>query len=232
MDAADIDTSEKLEVIPTFEKMGLKEDLLRGIYAYGSSRRSRGPPLLRFSPKSPHCAGFDKPSAIQQRAIKPILSGRDVIAQSQSGTGKTGVFSISVLQSIDLASRDTQALVVSPTRELALQSQKVMMAIGGFMSVKCHACIGGKSLGEDIRALDAGVHVVSGTPGRVYDMIRRGNLRTRGLKMFVIDEADEMLNRGFKEQIYDIYRELPDMTQVVLVSTAVCCIGSSIVHTL
>ncbi|KAL3902674.1 MAG: hypothetical protein SGPRY_011969 [Prymnesium sp.] len=86
------------------------------------------------------------------------------------------------------------------------------------MSVQCHACIGGKSIGEDLRRLDAGVHVVSGTPGRVHDMIRRRNLRTRGIKMLVLDEADEMLSKGFKEQIYEIYRYLPPATQVVLIS--------------
>ena len=166
----------------------------------------------------PYIAGFERPSAIQQRAIKPVVQGRDVIAQSQSGTGKTAVFSISVLQSIDTTSNETQALVLSPTRELAEQTQKVVLALGDFMNVQCHACIGGKSVGEDIRRLDYGVQVVSGTPGRVYDMIRKKHLRTRNLKLLVIDEADEMLNKGFKEQIYDIYRYLPPSTQVVLVS--------------
>jgi len=93
-----------------------------------------------------------------------------------------------------------------------------MLALGDYMSVQCHACIGGKSIGEDIRRLDAGVHAVSGTPGRVFDMIRRRNLRTRAIKMLVLDEADEMLSKGFKEQIYDIYRYLPPATQVVLIS--------------
>jgi ATP-dependent RNA helicase len=185
--------------------MGLKEDLLRGIYAYGLSI-----PLYLFLSLSLTCAdtGFERPSAIQQRAIKPMIQGRDVIAQSQSGTGKTAVFSIGVLQSINTSSNETQALVLSPTRELAEQTQKVVLALGDFMNVQCHACIGGKSIGEDIRRLDYGVQVVSGTPGRVYDMIKRRNLRTRGIKMLVIDEADEMLNRGFREQIYDIYRSL------------------------
>merc|ERR1712139_430703 len=85
-------------------------------------------------------------------------------------------------------------------------------------SVVTHACYGGKSIGEDIRKLDNGVHVVSGTPGRVFDMIKRRNLRTKSMKMFVLDEADEMLSQGFKEQIYDVYRYLPPATQVVLVS--------------
>lgn len=185
-----------IEVHSTFESMGLKEDLLRGIYAYG----------------------FERPSAIQQRAIKPIVQGRDIIAQSQSGTGKTAVFSIGILQSLDTSCNEVQALVLSPTRELAEQTQKVLLALGDFMNVQCHACIGGKSIGEDIRRLEHGVQVVSGTPGRVYDMIKRKNLRTRNIKMVIIDEADEMLNKGFKEQIYDIYRYLPPSTQVVLVS--------------
>jgi ATP-dependent RNA helicase len=113
---------------------------------------------------------------------------------------------------------ETQALILEPTRELAEQSQKVLLALGDFMNVQCHCCIGGTSIGEDIRRLDYGVQVVCGTPGRVYDMIKRKNLRTRNLKMFVIDEADEMLNQGFKEQVYDIYRHLPPSTQVVLLS--------------
>jgi ATP-dependent RNA helicase len=189
-------SSDDVKALPSFDAMGLKEDLLRGIYAYG----------------------FEKPSAIQQRAIKPILEGRDVIAQSQSGTGKTTIFCVGVLQCISTKTRETQALCLSPTRELAEQSRNVMLAFGDYMNVSCHACIGGKSVGEDIRILQSGVHVVSGTPGRVYDMIRRRALKTKSIKMLVIDEADEMLGRGFKEQLYDIYRYLPPKTQVVLVS--------------
>ncbi|RXG53055.1 Eukaryotic initiation factor 4A-III [Armadillidium vulgare] len=161
---------------------------------------------------------FEKPSAIQQRAIKPIIKGRDVIAQAQSGTGKTATFAISILQTLDFNVRETQVLTLSPTRELAVQIQKVILALGDYMNVQCHACIGGTNLGEDIRRLDYGQHVVSGTPGRVFDMIRRRTLRTRSIKMLVLDEADEMLNKGFKEQIYDVYRYLPPATQVVLIS--------------
>ena len=161
---------------------------------------------------------FEKPSAIQQRAILPIIQGRDVIAQAQSGTGKTATFSISILQSIDVTVRETQALVLSPTRELATQIQSVVLALGDYMNVQCHACIGGTSIGEDIRKLEYGQHVVSGTPGRVFDMIRRRSLRTRNIKMLVLDEADELLNKGFKDQIYDVYRYLPPATQVVLLS--------------
>uniref|UniRef100_A0A8C3LRD5 RNA helicase n=1 Tax=Chrysolophus pictus TaxID=9089 RepID=A0A8C3LRD5_CHRPC len=114
--------------------------------------------------------------------------------------------------------RETQALILAPTRELAVQIQKGLLALGDYMNVQCHACIGGTNVGEDIRKLDYGQHVVAGTPGRVFDMIRRRSLRTRAIKMLVLDEADEMLNKGFKEQIYDVYRYLPPATQVVLIS--------------
>eukprot|EP00164_Ancoracysta_twista_P002522 GFYU01003360.1.p1 GENE.GFYU01003360.1~~GFYU01003360.1.p1 ORF type:complete len:410 (-),score=138.66 GFYU01003360.1:247-1476(-) len=184
------------EVIDSFDNMNLKEDLLRGIYGYG----------------------FEKPSAIQQRAIIPIVKGHDVIAQAQSGTGKTATFCIAMLQSIDTTLRETQALVLSPTRELATQTQHVAMALGDYLQVKAHACIGGKSIGEDIRKLEFGQHIVSGTPGRVFDMIQRKSLRTRSIKMLILDESDEMLSRGFKEQISDVYRYLPPATQVVIVS--------------
>jgi ATP-dependent RNA helicase len=141
-----------------------------------------------------------------------------VIAQAQSGTGKTATFSIGVLQNIDTSLRETQALILAPTRELATQTQSVVLALGDYMNVQVHACIGGTKVGEDVKKLDYGQHVVVGTPGRVFDMIRRQNLRTRNIKMLVLDEADEMLSRGFKEQIYDIYRYLPPNTQIVLVS--------------
>ncbi|XP_065176973.1 eukaryotic initiation factor 4A-III [Sycon ciliatum] len=190
------ETSEEVQVTPTFDSMGLREELLRGIYAYG----------------------FEKPSAIQQRSIKPITSGRDVIAQAQSGTGKTATFSISSLQILDTQLRETQVLALSPTRELATQIQRVVLALGDHMNVQCHSCIGGTNVGEDIRKLEYGQHIVSGTPGRVRDMISRRALRTRSIKMLVLDEADEMLNKGFKEQIYEVYRYLPPGTQVVLIS--------------
>ncbi|KAE8803675.1 DEAD-box ATP-dependent RNA helicase 2 [Hordeum vulgare] len=97
-----------------------------------------------------------------------------------------------------------QTMILSPTRELAAQTERVMQALGSFMSVYVHACVGGKSIGEDIRKLESGVHVMSGTLVRVCDMIKRRTLRTRAIKL--LDEADEMLSRGFKDQIYDVYR--------------------------
>ncbi|NWH40910.1 IF4A3 factor, partial [Chloropsis hardwickii] len=174
MTKVEFETSEEVDVTPTFDTMGLREDLLRGIYAYG----------------------FEKPSAIQQRAIKQIIKGRDVIAQSQSGTGKTATFSISVLQCLDIQVRETQALILAPTRELAVQIQKVGASQSWCLSSRAHS---------------------TASPFPFY-MIRRRSLRTRAIKMLVLDEADEMLNKGFKEQIYDVYRYLPPATQVVLIS--------------
>ncbi|KJR85801.1 translation initiation factor 4A [Sporothrix schenckii 1099-18] len=163
------------ETVDSFDDMNLKADLLRGVYAYG----------------------FERPSAIQQRAIMPVIKGHDVIAQAQSGTGKTATFSISVLQKIDPNIKQCQALILAPT---------------------CHACIGGTSVRDDMKALQDGPQVVVGTPGRVHDMIQRRFLKTDAMKMFVLDEADEMLSRGFTEQIYDIFQLLPQSTQVVLLS--------------
>jgi len=189
-------TSEEVIVIKTFDKMDLKEDLLRGIYAFG----------------------FEKPSAIQQRAIMPTIKGRDVIAQAQSGTGKSSMIAIISCQITDTYLNNVQVLILSPTRELAQQTEKVVKAVGDFMSIKAHACVGGKTIVEDIRKLEAGTHIVSGTPGRVFDMIKRKILTARQIRILILDEADEMLSRGFKIQIYDVYRYLPPETQILLVS--------------
>ncbi|KAH8040253.1 hypothetical protein HPB51_009801 [Rhipicephalus microplus] len=140
--------------------------------------------------------------------------GMDVIAQAQSGTGKTATFSIAILQQIDTSLKECQALILAPTRELAQQIQKVVIALGDYMSAQCHACIGGTNVREDIRKLEKGVHVVVGTPGRVFDMISRKALRTNNIRIFVLDEADEMLSRGFKDQIYDVFRTLNSNIQV------------------
>jgi translation initiation factor 4A len=184
------------KVVTSFDDMGLTDDLLRGIYAYG----------------------FEKPSAIQQRAIMPILAGHDTIAQAQSGTGKTATFSISILQQIELNKNRTQALILAPTRELATQIRKVLAALGDFLNVTSHACVGGTLVRDDIRLLQQGIQVVVGTPGRVYDMINRQALNLKSMKLFVLDEADEMLSRGFKDQIYDIFQFLPEKVQVCLFS--------------
>jgi translation initiation factor 4A len=153
-----------------------------------------------------------------QRGIMPILAGNDTIAQAQSGTGKTATFSISVLQQMDLKVNKCQALILAPTRELAQQIQKVVRALGDYLEITSHACIGGTLVRDDIRILQAGVQVIVGTPGRVYDMINRKVLDLRTIKMFVLDEADEMLSRGFKDQIYEIFQHLPNTVQVCLFS--------------
>jgi len=185
------------EVCENFDDMRLKEDLLRGIYAYG----------------------FEKPSAIQQRAIVPCITGaRDVIAQAQSGTGKTATFAISILEKVDVSLKECQALILAPTRELAQQIQKVTISLGDYMGAQCHACVGGTSVREDMRKLEDGQHIVVGTPGRVFDMISRKVLRPNYIKQFVLDEADEMLSRGFKDQIYDVFRHLNQEIQVILMS--------------
>ncbi|ELU10014.1 hypothetical protein CAPTEDRAFT_170898 [Capitella teleta] len=184
------------QVTDSFDDMHLREELLRGIFAYG----------------------FEKPSAIQQRAIIPCIKGHDVIAQAQSGTGKTATFAVSILQKIDTSLKECQALVLAPTRELAQQSQKAVLALGDYLDARCHACIGGTNVREDLHRLEQGVQVVVGTPGRVFDMINRRALKTRYIKMFVLDEADEMLSRGFKDQIYDVFRNLEDDIQVILLS--------------
>ncbi|XP_076311349.1 eukaryotic initiation factor 4A-II-like isoform X6 [Tachypleus tridentatus] len=176
--------------------MNLREELLRGIYAYG----------------------FEKPSAIQQRAIVPCIKGFDVIAQAQSGTGKTATFAVAILQQIVITFQECQALILAPTRELAQQIRKVFIALGDYMNAQCHACIGGTNIREDFRKLEMGVHVVVGTPGRVYDMINRNALKTNNIRMFVLDEADEMLSRGFKDQIYDVFKFLGNDIQVILLS--------------
>jgi len=191
-----ISGAEEYPVFESFDDYDLDENLLRGIYSYG----------------------FEKPSAIQQRGIKPLLDGRDTIGQAQSGTGKTATFVIGCLQRIDMKKKACQALILAPTRELAQQIQKVALALGDYQKVKCHSCIGGTSVRDDIDKLREGQHVVVGTPGRVFDMIGKRHLRVDDLLTFVLDEADEMLSRGFKDQIYDIFKTLPPNIQVCLFS--------------
>lgn len=196
-DIAIYNSSEECRVYNTFEEMGLKDNLLRGIYSYG----------------------FEFPSAIQRRAIVPIIQGRDTIIQSQSGTGKTCVFSVGALE-ICSKSRENvpMVLILSPTRELAEQSEKVCTSIGDYLDIRTHSCIGGKKLKDDIKALSSGVSIISGTPGRVFQMIEQGYLATKKIKLLIIDEADEMFDYGFKVQVYDIYKYLPPRIQTVLVS--------------
>jgi translation initiation factor 4A len=184
------------KIVDSFDHMGLHENLLRGIYGIG----------------------FEKPSGIQQRGIMPIIQGHDTIAQAQSGTGKTATFCVAALQLLNVDEPSCQVLILAPTRELAQQIHKVMGDLGKYMKVTTHACVGGTAVREDIQMLKQGVQIVVGTPGRVNDMIERGVLRLDKLKLFVLDEADEMLSRGFKDQIYDCFQFLPGDVQVALFS--------------
>ena len=177
--------------------LNLKEDLLRGIYSYG----------------------FEIPSPIQKKGILPVISKKDVIAQSQSGTGKTGAFTVSTLQLIDETKNETQAMIMSPTRELAIQIHKVINSLGSFMkNLSTGLVIGGQSMDEDMKMLDNKPHVLIGTPGRIHDLIRRKKINTKTVKLLVLDEADEMLSVGFKEQVYNIFQYLNNEIQVVLFS--------------
>jgi translation initiation factor 4A len=196
-DAFDDDTS-GIKIFPSFDNMDLPTNLLRGIYLYG----------------------FEKPSAIQQRAVVPFIKGGDIIAQAQSGTGKTGAFAIGLLARMDFNLKGCQALVLSPTRELAQQTEQVVSHIGHFLGENmCHAFVGGTKVQDDMVKLQSGCVVVAvGTPGRVFDVIKRTYLRTDTLKCLVLDEADEMLSQGFNEQIYQIFKYLPRDIQVALFS--------------
>ena len=177
--------------------MNLKENLLRGIYSHG----------------------FENPSPIQKKGIMPILTGRDVIAQAQSGTGKTGAFTVSTLQRVDETLNEVQGLLLAPTRELAIQIHDVISKIGTFIeNMKCSLFIGGRSMDQDMKELERKPQIVVGTPGRVHDLIRRRKLVTKSVKLLVIDEADEMLSAGFKEQVYHIFQFLGSKVQVALFS--------------
>ena len=181
-----------------WEDLDISTDLLRGIYAYG----------------------YEKPSPIQRKAIQPILKKKDMIAQAQSGTGKTATFTIGALASLQLQDKSTQVLILSPTRELSKQSTDVVSGIGSMMKgLVVKNLVGGSSIDEDSDNLKNNVpHVICGCPGRVYDMLRRQQIHSKKIKLFILDEADELLTTGFKEQVYNIFQFLPSDVQVVLFS--------------
>ena len=184
--------------ITNWDDLNLKTNLLRGIYANG----------------------FEKPSEIQQLAIQPVIEGRDVIAQAQSGTGKTGTFTISTLQLIDTSFKETQAIIIAPTRELVTQIFSVVNVLSSFMDdFQSKLLMGGTPVNEDIEYLSSTTpHVVVGTPGRIFDMIRRRKLNPHTIKLFVLDEADEMLMSEFKTQIHTIFQYFNDKIQVAIFS--------------
>ena len=193
-----IKTEYVIKELTSWEDLEAKTPLLRGIYAYG----------------------FETPSPIQRKAIGPIFDKKDVIAQAQSGTGKTACFTIGALQLIDIARRVPQAILLAPTRELAIQTKLVVDTIGSmFSKLRTQLLVGGTSVDEDIRLLyEQPPHIVIGCPGRVQDMLKRKKLSSRDLRFFVLDEADEMLSSGFKDQIYNIFQLMPRTIQVALFS--------------
>ena len=196
--------------IPSIEKwddLNLKPDLLRGIYNYG----------------------FENPSEIQKRGILPIINGRDMIGQAQSGSGKTATFTIGMLERIDIAKRTTQALIIAPTHELVKQIATVINALGSMMpTLVVKTLIGGTSITQDSDDLrNNPPHIIVGCTGRIYDMIRRKHIKMQDIKLFVLDEADEMLSREFVDQIHSIFNYLNEEVQVALFSATM---PAEIVH--
>jgi translation initiation factor 4A len=185
-------------MVQTWDEYDIKSELLRGIYAYG----------------------FENPSEIQKKAIMPIIKGRDIFAQAQSGSGKTGTFSIGTLQNIDTSINCIQAIILAPTHELAKQISTVITNLGAFMEkLVVKTIIGGTSIQEDVSDIrEKCPHIIVGCTGRIYDMIIRKYLKVSNVKMLVLDEADEMLSKGFKDQIYNIFQHLSQNLQMVLFS--------------
>lgn len=188
-------TSKKME---DWDDVDMNIKVLRGINAYG----------------------FEQPSQIQKQTIPYILDGRDVIGQAQSGTGKTGAFCIGTLNQIDCALNETQAIIMSPTHELARQHEKVCNSLGKFVNCRTHLLIGGTSIDADREVLtgDNKPHVAVACPGRLHDMLRRGFINAQNIKIICIDEADELLSSCFKEQLYHILQFMPNNVQIALFS--------------
>jgi len=182
----------------TWDDLELNPLLLRGIFSYG----------------------FEKPSPIQQKAIKPLMVGRDIIAQAQSGTGKTATFTIGALSNVDVKKNETQVLVLSPTKELTIQTTNVFESIGSMLEGLRVQSLYGGSIVEDYSSFSSNTaaHVICGCPGRVFDMMRRDKISSKTIKLIVLDEADEMLSAGFKEQVYNIFQYLNNNIQVALFS--------------
>ena len=182
--------------LENFDNLGISDNILRGIYSYG----------------------FEKPSSIQNKAIPVFLERKDIIAQAQSGTGKTGAFVIGSLCNIDITQKQTQLLILLPTHELVNQVYDVISEISKYLNIDIIKLIGGTPVSNSIRELDSNPHIVIGSPGRILDMIQRGKFKTNYLKMLVLDEADEILSYGFKETIYNIIITIPKSSQICLFS--------------
>lgn len=189
-----------VQTFSRWEELDIPRNLLRGIIAYG----------------------FETPSPIQQKSVIPFNTGKDIIAQAQSGTGKTGAFTVGLLSRLDVDSQDPQVLVLSPTRELSTQNYEVCSSLGQFMKVRTKLLVGGTSTDLDCKELyENHPHVIVGCPGRVHDMMRRNAFDYSKIKCLVVDEADEMFSKGFKEQIYNIARVLNKQCQFALFSATI-----------
>lgn len=188
---------EEVKTYSSFDDMELPENILRSIYAHG----------------------FERPSAIQQKAIVPIKQGRDILAQAQSGTGKTGTFTIGSLCRVDPSLRKVQVLVLAPVRELAQQIETVAKALSQHMNISVYSATGGTPLREDVRAIEKGCQYLIGTPGRIFDLMNRNVLSRDNIRVLIFDEADQMLEDRFKEQVMCILQKgFPKETQVALFS--------------
>ncbi|TLV02620.1 DEAD/DEAH box helicase [Dyadobacter luticola] len=185
------------EIFETFAELGLNENILKALTEMG----------------------FEKPSPIQAQGIPAVMEGSDVIGQAQTGTGKTAAFGIPVLEKIDLTNNAVQALILCPTRELAVQVSEEIGRLGKYIKgLRIEAIYGGDSIDRQIRSLKKGVHIVVGTPGRVMDHMERRTLKFDEVRMMVLDEADEMLDMGFREDIESILADMPEDRQTILFS--------------
>jgi translation initiation factor 4A len=187
-----------IESITSWDDLDLDTNILRGIYSYG----------------------FETPSPIQSRAIRPIMNGQNVIAQAQSGTGKTATFSIGALSITDVSLNSEQIIIIAPTRELSKQIYDVLTSIGRFVTgLQTRVLIGGISLRQDLMSLKrTRPHIIIGCPGRIMDCIHHQGIRLRDLKLVVMDEADELLSSGFTDQIHSIVSNIPTDTRIALFS--------------
>lgn len=163
-------------------------------------------------------AGFVEASPIQEQTIPLAMAGKDVIGQAQTGTGKTAAFGFPTLEKIDTDNPAVQALIIAPTRELAVQSQEELFRFGRSKGVKVRSVYGGSSIEKQIKALKSGAHIVVGTPGRLLDLIKRKALKLNQIETLILDEADEMLNMGFLEDIESIISRVPEERQTLLFS--------------
>ena len=194
----DISDSTDIVEFDNWEDLNIEPNLLRGIFSYG----------------------YEKPSPIQKKAIPSLIASRDIIAQAQSGTGKTATFTIGGLSQVNTAENATQMIVLAPTHELCNQIANVIKGIGSMLpNLRVQILIGGTSVEDDIQNLKHNVpHIIVGCTGRVYDMIRRNYINTKKIKLVVLDEADEMLSAGFKEQVYNIFNYFTTKIQIALFS--------------